>query len=97
MQFLHHMEVAQGVTSPASHFLHFPLRGAVWRHPHVQKDSLEHTLTMRGLCLGCAEQIMLALADVNALYPSIQLERGMAALRWFMYVHTSFNQTLKDL
>ena len=40
---------------------------------------------------------MLTAADVNALYPSIQLERGMTALRWFMDNHTSFNQTLKDL
>ena len=40
---------------------------------------------------------MLTAADVNALYPSIQLERGMTALRWFMEQHTSFNQTLKDL
>ena len=39
-----------------------------------------------------AEQIMLTAAEVNALYPSIQLERGMTALRWFMEQHTSFNQ-----
>ena len=40
---------------------------------------------------------MLTFANVNALYSSIQLERGMTALRWFMDNHTSFNQTLKDL
>jgi len=40
---------------------------------------------------------MLTAADVNSLYPSIQLDRGMSALRWFMDKHTSFNQTLKDL
>ena len=50
-----------------------------------------------GLRFDTAEQIMLTAADVNALYPSIQLERGMAALRWFMDQHTNFNQTLKDL
>jgi len=40
---------------------------------------------------------MLTAADVNALYPSIQLERGMAALRWFMDQYTDFNQTLREL
>jgi hypothetical protein len=40
---------------------------------------------------------MLTSADVNALYPSIKLERDMTALRWFMDAHTSFNQILKDL
>ena len=39
----------------------------------------------------------LTTADVIAPYPCISLERGMAALLWFMDNHTSFNQTLKDL
>jgi hypothetical protein len=39
---------------------------------------------VEGLRFDAAEQIMLTVADVNALYPSIQLERGMAALRWFI-------------
>ena len=51
MQFLFHIEVAQGtglwslpaaaidyVTCPASHFLHSQLKGAVWKYPHVLKD-----------------------------------------------------------
>jgi len=85
------------VTGPASHFLHSQLKEAVWKHPHVLKDSMELIRTIRGLRFNADEQIMLTAADVNALYPSIQLERGMAALRWFMDHHTSFNQTLKDL
>jgi hypothetical protein len=40
---------------------------------------------------------MLTSADVVALYPSIRLEQGMTALRWFMDCHTDFNPTLKDL
>ena len=52
---------------------------------------------MGGLLFDADEQIMLTAADVSALYPAIQLERGMASLRWFMDNHTSFNQTLKDL
>ena len=42
-------------------------------------------------------EAILTSADVNALYPSINLERGMTALSWFMDHHTSFSQTLKDL
>ena len=40
---------------------------------------------------------MRTLAGVNVLYPSVQLERWMAALSLFMDNHISFNQTLKDL
>jgi hypothetical protein len=89
------------VTGPASHFLHCQLKEAVWKHPHVLKDSLELIRIVRELqCelqFGAEEQIMLTAADVNALYPSINLERGMDALKWFMDNHTCFNQTLKDL
>jgi hypothetical protein len=85
------------VTGPASHFLHSQLKGAVWRHPHVLRDSLDLVRMVEGIRFDADEQIMLTAADVNALYPSIQLERGMTALRWFMERHTSFNQTLKDL
>ena len=52
---------------------------------------MELIQTIRGLRFADDEQIMLTAADVNALYPSIQVERGMAALRWFMDHHTSFN------
>lgn len=85
------------VTGPASHFLHCQLKEAVWKHPQVLKDSLELVRIIEGLSFDTAEQIMLTAADVNALYPSIQLERGMAALLWFMDQHTDFNQTLRDL
>ena len=84
------------VTGPASHFLHSQLKEDVWRHPHVLKDSLDLIRIVEGLRFATG-QIMLTAADVNALYPSIQLERGMTALQWFMEQHTSFNQTLKDL
>jgi hypothetical protein len=85
------------VTGPTSHFLHSQLKEAVWRHPHVLRDSLDLIRILEGLHFNADEQVMLTAADVNALYPSIQLERGMTALRWFMEHHTNFNQTLKDL
>ena len=85
------------VTGPASHFLHTQLKEAVWKHPHVLKDSMELIRTVEGMHFDSSEQIMLTAADVNALYPSIQLERGMAALKWFMDHHTDLGQTIKDL
>ena len=111
MQILYHMEDAQvckshrimepthsgGDTGPASHFLHSQLKEAVWKHPHVLKDSLELIRIVEGLHIDHREQIMLTAADVNALYPSIQLDRGMAALSWYIDHHTDLNQTPKDL
>ena len=85
------------VTGPASHFLHSQLKEAVWKHPHVLKDSLTLIRILEGLNIEPSEQLKLTAADVNALYPSIQLDKGLAALRWFMEHHTNFNQTLKDL
>jgi hypothetical protein len=85
------------VTGPASHFQHSQLKEAVWRHPHVLRDSLDLIRIVEGLRFDAAEQIMLTAAYVDALYPSIQLERGMTALRWFTEQHTRFNPTLKDL
>jgi len=85
------------VTGPASHFLHSQLKEAVWKHPHVLKDSLMLIRILEGLNFEPGEPIRLTAADVNALYPSIQLDKGLAALKWFMEHHTDFNQTLKDL
>ena len=84
------------VTGPASHFLHCQLQAEVWKHPHVLKDSLDLIRILEKLKIDGARAILTA-ADVNALYPSIQLESGMIALRWFMNSHTDFSQTLKDL
>ena len=47
------------VTVPASQFLHPQLKEAVWKHPHVLKDSLELIRIVRGLRFDVAEQIML--------------------------------------
>ena len=84
-------------TGPASHFLHCQLQEEVWKHPHVLRDSLDLIRTLEGLSFDSGEGVLLTSADVNALYPSIDLQKGMAALHWFMNSHTSFNQTLKDL
>ena len=85
------------VTGPASHFLHCQLKEAVWKHPYVLKDSTELIRIVEGLRFTVEDTVMLNAADVNALYPSIHLARGMAALKWFMDHHTNFNEPLKDL
>jgi len=85
------------VTGPASHFLHCQLQKEVWKHNNVLKDSLDLIRELETASFSAVGEIRLTTADVVALYPSIRLERGMAALQWFMDNHTSFNQTLKDL
>ena len=66
-------------------------------HPLVLKDSLTLIRILEGLNIEPSEHWKLTAANVNALYPSIQLDKGLAALRCFMEHHTNFNQTLKDL
>jgi len=85
------------VTGPASHFLHCQLQKEVWKHNNVLKDSLDLIREFETASFSAVGEIRLTTADVVALYPSIRLDRGMAALQWFMDNHTSFNQTLKDL
>ena len=55
--------------APASHFQRSQLKEAVCKQPHVLKDQLERILIARGLLFNFAEQIMLTLADVKAIYP----------------------------
>ena len=85
------------VTMPASHFLDRQLKKAVWSHPYVLKDSRELVRILQGLEFAPGDRVMLTAADVNSLYPSIQLDRGMRAMQWFLDNHTDFNSTLKDL
>lgn len=85
------------VTGPASQFLHYQLQTEVWKHHHVLRDSLDLIRVLEQRRFESQGEVILTSADVNALYPSIALERGMIALRWFMDNHTSFSQNLKDL
>ena len=88
------------VTGPASHFLHCQLQKEVWKHSNVLEDSLDLMILISELetaSFSAVSEPRLTTADVVALYPSILLGRGMAALLWFMDNHPSFNQTLKDL
>ena len=53
--------------------------------------------TLEELSFDSGEGVILSSANFNTIHPSINLQRGMAALLWFVGSHTSFNQTLKDL
>ena len=93
VQFLHHMETAvrsrpiaaaiDYVTGPASHFFHSQLKEAVWKHQHVLKDSLTLIRILKGLNFEPGEPTRLTAAHLNALYPSIQVDKGLAALSCF--------------
>ena len=96
MCILHRLETAQGceciwftypthcggnyVTGPASQFLNCQLQPDVWKHPHVLRDSLDLIRIFEEKRFESQGRVILTSADVNALYPSIRLERCTAAL-----------------
>ena len=65
------------------------LQTEVWKHQHVLRDSLDLIRILEQKRFESHGEAILTSADVNALYPSINLERGMTALSWFMDHHTS--------
>ena len=76
------------------------LQENVRRHSNIIKDLLDLIWIIWTMYIDAVEQIRRATADVGALYPSFRLqrlERGMAALQWFMDYHTSFSHAQKDL
>lgn len=82
-------------TSQVSHFLHCQLIEAVNKHENVLKDSLSLIRLLESTPASQEKKIFLTSADVAALYPSINIEDGMQALRWFMANHTSIPQNLQ--
>jgi hypothetical protein len=82
------------VTGPASQFLHCQLQTGVWKHQHVFRGSLDLIRILDQKRFESHGEALINSTDVNALYPSINLERGMTALSWIVDHHTSFSQTL---
>ncbi len=74
---------------------HSQLIDAVNAHAHVLKDSLSLIRQLETLSFSPEQNILLTLADVAALYPSINIEDGMKALQWFMPEHSSIPQNLQ--
>ena len=64
----------------------------VLKHKHVLKDSLSLCRTLDDIRL--PENIKIATFDVTALYPSIDLERGLCSLEWFIRKFTNFDEPL---
>ena len=73
------------------------MEAQVWKHSSVLIDSLDLIRELDAASFSAVSEPRLTTANVVALYPSIWLERGIAALLWIMDNHTSFKQTLKVL
>lgn len=84
-------------TCQISQFLHYLLAAAVFRNEHVLKDAL--TLIRRMDRMKTGPNLRVTTFDVTALYPSIDLERGLNSLRWFLdTICVEFqDKALKDL
>jgi len=66
-------------------------------HPHVLKDSLSLIRMLENMNLSPDQEIFLTSADIAALYPSINIEDGLEAMRWFMKEHTNIPDNLQKL
>ena len=82
-------------TGQVSHFLHSQLIDSVNKHPHVLQDSLGLIRLLESLPVSPENDFLLSSADVAALYPSIDINDGMKALKWFMAEHTSIPLVLQ--
>ena len=84
-------------TGQISNFLHSQLADAVFSHPHVLQDSLSLIRLLENMNLSPDQEIFLTSADITALYPSINIEDGLEAMRWFMKEHTIIPENLQKL
>lgn len=85
------------VTGQLSHFLHCQLKDAVWAHPYVLRDSLDLIRVLENFKLYGEWPVKLLTADVAALYPSIDLQEGLKALRWFVDNFGDYMLPLRDV
>ena len=83
------------LTAQISHLLHSQLIEYVLNHPHVLIDSLTLIRILENFEVHAHTQVFITTADVTALYPSINIEAGLEALRWFMAEHTKIPQKLQ--
>jgi hypothetical protein len=83
------------ITSEASHKLHELLQEDIYNQPSILKDSLSMIRKLHKIDLTPYSTLLIATADVTALYPSIDIERGLIALLWFLNTHTKHTQLVK--
>ena len=84
-------------TCQISIFLHCMLAPKVFSHPFVLRDSLSFVRMLDELKVPSNDCLRFATYDVTALYPSIDLERGLKSLHWFMETECDFTAELRDL
>lgn len=84
-------------TADVSTFLHYQLAPAVFSHPYVLSDSLSFCRVIELVNNAKLDwnNISVVTADVVALYPSIDIQDGLIALRWFLDDSTKFSPVLK--
>jgi hypothetical protein len=70
-------------TSQTSTFLHCHHGQKVLQNPIFLKDSLTLVRQLKEVQVSASHNIRFATFDVTALYPSIDLERGLKSLKWF--------------
>ena len=83
-------------TCQESNFLHCMLAPKVFSHPFVLRDSLSFVRMLDKLKVPFENNLRFATYDVTALYPSIDLERGLQSLKWFMETQCDFQEELRD-
>ena len=71
-------------TCQMSTFLHCLLGPKVFQNPHVLKDSLTLIRKLNEVRVSADHNLRFATFDVTALYPSIDLERGLNSMTWFL-------------
>ena len=85
-------------TGQDSNFLHCLLAPVVFRNAHVLKDSLTLIRKLDEVRIPAGHNFRFATFDVTALYPSIDLERGLKSLRWFLNTFCNdFHDEVKKL
>ena len=83
-------------TGQCSQFLHCMLYPYVFKHRFVRKDSLTFVRMLDQLVVPMDNRLRWATYDVQALYPSIDLERGLKSLQWFMETECDFSDNLQE-
>jgi hypothetical protein len=85
-------------TCQDSHFLHCMLAPKVFSNPFVLWDSLSFVRMLDKLNAPSDDSLRFAtyVLTVTALYPPIDLERGMQSLKWFMETKCDFKDELRD-
>ena len=71
-------------TCQTSTFLHHILESKVFRNEHVLRDSLSLIRKLDQVNVPLNHKLRFATFDVTALYPSIDLERGLNSLKWYL-------------